>query len=87
MIRKELLDMLICPASRAPLELAPQALIDLLNRRREAGQLHCQSGQLLSEPLDGGLVARGGEVLYPIIDGIPVLLLDEAIPLAQLDAE
>jgi uncharacterized protein YbaR (Trm112 family) len=38
---------------------------------------------VLETPLDGGLVRADGQVLYPIIDRIPVLLVDEGILLAQ----
>jgi uncharacterized protein YbaR (Trm112 family) len=34
--------------------------------------------------LDGGLLKASGDVIYPIVDGIPVLVRDEAIPLDQL---
>ena len=36
------------------------------------------------ETIDGGLVRAAGDVLYPIVDQIPVLLVDESIALSQL---
>jgi uncharacterized protein YbaR (Trm112 family) len=32
-------------------------------------------------PLESGLVPEEGNVIYPVRDGIPVLLTQEAIPL------
>ena len=40
--------------------------------------------QTFDQLLDGGLLRGDKTFLYPIHDGIPVLLADEAIPLAQL---
>ena len=33
--------------------------------------------------IDGGLMRARGDLLYPIIDGIPMLLRDEAIEIDQ----
>jgi len=37
----------------------------------------------VDQPIGGGLLRSDNSLLYPIIGGIPVLLADEAIPLAQ----
>ena len=33
--------------------------------------------------LEGGLLRADGKVVYPIRNGIPVMLIDEAIPLGE----
>jgi uncharacterized protein YbaR (Trm112 family) len=38
---------------------------------------------VVEKPLDGGLVREGGDVVYPIVDEIPVLLKDEAIEISM----
>ena len=43
-----------------------------------------QAGRPVEQPLAGGLVRTDDALLYPIVDDIPVLLADEAIPLGQL---
>jgi uncharacterized protein YbaR (Trm112 family) len=81
MIDKDLLKILVCPENRTPLRLADESLVDRLNRAAAAGMLKNRVGQPVQSPLEGGLVREDGTLFYPIIDGIPVLLLDEAIPL------
>jgi uncharacterized protein YbaR (Trm112 family) len=83
MISKELLDILVCPESRTPLALAEGTVVERLNQAIQAGQLRSRCGQKVERRLDGGLVRQDGTLLYPIIDGIPVMLMDEAIPLDQ----
>jgi len=81
MIDKDLLKILVCPENRTPLCLADKSLVDRLNRAAAAGRLKNRVGQPVLSPLEAGLVREDGALFYPIIDGIPVLLIDEAIPL------
>lgn len=84
MIDKELLDLLVCPLDRTPLRLADDVLIGRLNEAIRAGRVRNRIGQPVEQPVEGGLVRADNALLYPIIDEIPVLLADEAIPLDQL---
>ena len=81
MIDKELLDILACPENKTPVRLADQALIDDLNRRIEAGEIKNRGGKAVEKKIDGGLIREDGAYLYPIEDDIPIMLIDEAIPL------
>jgi uncharacterized protein YbaR (Trm112 family) len=83
MIRSELLKMLVCPETQSPLSIASGDLIARLNRAIARGQLMNKAGQPLKKPLDGGLVRADQRVLYPIMDEIPMMLVDESIPLDQ----
>ncbi|HVC99101.1 MAG TPA: Trm112 family protein [Pirellulales bacterium] len=83
MIGKELLDILVCPQDRTSLELADPDLVAKLNRSIAAGVLMNMAGEKVEQPLDGGLVREDGTLLYPIVDGIPVMLVDEAIRLPK----
>lgn len=78
----ELLKILCCPETHQELRLAEPALIEKLNRQITTGELRNRAGKPATEKLDGGLVRADGKFLYPIRQKIPVLLVDEAIPLA-----
>ena len=81
MIDQELLDILACPEDKTPDKLADDNLVAEINRRIEAGSLKNRAGNSLEKPIDGGLVREDGKYLYPIEDEIPIMLIDEAIPL------
>ena len=81
MIDKELLDILACPEDKTPVRLADQALIDEINRRIDKGLVKNRAGNGVEKAIDGGLVREDNAYLYPIEDDIPIMLIDEAIPL------
>jgi uncharacterized protein YbaR (Trm112 family) len=84
MLRGEALATLCCPEDRSTLSRASPSLIAEINTVIRRGQLRNRAGQVIEHVLDGGLTRVKGDVIYPIIEGIPVLVRDEAIPLAQL---
>jgi uncharacterized protein YbaR (Trm112 family) len=81
MIREDILKILVCPEERRPLAWAESGLVNSLNQRIEKGELKNRAGKPVSSKLTGGLVRAGGDLLYPVIDDIPILLPEEAIPL------
>jgi uncharacterized protein YbaR (Trm112 family) len=59
-------------------------LLARINRAIAAGRVKNRAGRPMEHPLAGGLVRKDQTLLYPIVDDIPVLLADEAIPLAEI---
>ncbi|MHB1037592.1 MAG: Trm112 family protein [Pirellulales bacterium] len=84
MLSKDLLETLVCPESRTPLRLADEGLLAKLNQAVAAGRLKTRGGRPVAEPLAAGLVRADRTLFYPIVDDIPVMLVDEAIPLDQV---
>lgn len=81
MIDQELLDILVCPETKVALTVADEALIKSLNEKREAGELKNRAGQPVKDAFEAGLVREDGKYLYMIQQDIPIMLIDEAIPL------
>jgi len=81
MIDPELLKIMCCPETHQPIALAEPSLIEKLNQLIAAGQLKNRADQPVKEKIDGGLVREDKRFLYPIRGNIPIMLIDEAIPL------
>jgi len=81
MIDPELLKILCCPETHQSVAVADPSLIKELNVQIASGQLRNRAGQSVTEQIEGGLLRADGKVLYPIRSHIPVMLIDEAIPL------
>ena len=83
-MRQALLDILVCPETRQPVHLAETQLLDRLNRRIGQGRLTNLGGTPITAPLEAALVREDGQYCYPIRADIPVMLVDEAIPLGDV---
>ena len=82
---RTLLEILCCPATRTPLEFLPERELALLNERIAAGRIKNRDEAVVAELMAEALVTRTGKLVYPIRDGVPVLLEDQAMPLQQLE--
>ena len=79
MISRELLLMLRCPETLQELSEASPELLAAVETRRKAGRLHHPSGKTVEGSFESLLVRQDARIAYPVRDGIPLLLLDEAI--------
>lgn len=77
----ELLEILVCPQSRAPLTvvtLPASVRQELVARYRE----HFRD----EEPqVEEGLYCAESGLVYPIVSDIPIMLVDEALPASVLE--
>lgn len=80
-IDPELLSILACPETRESLRLASAEELAAANARIAQGGLENHGGERVTEALTAGLMRADGKRLYPIREGIPVLLVDEGIDL------
>ena len=81
---KKLLAILCCPSTQEGLNLASHDLLASVNKAIRTGNLTNRDGVLLDIPLTDALVTDDGKLLYPVTDGIPVLLEGESITLEQI---
>ena len=77
----EFLKILVCPKTKKPLREATQEELAQVNQAIAQGQTQNDAGDKVDQPLESGLIPEEGNVIYPVRDGIPVLLTAEAIPL------
>ena len=82
MVDPELLKVLCCPETHQELRPASPALVEELNKKIMSAGLLNRKGRPVSEKLVDGLVRADAKFLYPIRNNIPVMLVDEGIPLA-----
>ncbi len=83
MIPDELLEMLVCPEDRSPVSIASSELVARINQAIDRRAVKNRADRVLDRPLEGGLLRGDQTVLYPIVDAIPMMLVDEGIPLGQ----
>lgn len=81
---KRLLDIVCCPVTKLPLQLLDSDRLTQLNAAISAGGLRNCGDQPLSGNLSEALVTRDGRLVYPVRDGIPVLLEEESIDWQRL---
>jgi uncharacterized protein YbaR (Trm112 family) len=84
MLNQEQLSRLRCPESRQTLKYAEAQVVAKLNESITSGALRNRADQVLDRKLDAGLIREDGSLLYPVIDQIPILIIDEAIELHQV---
>jgi len=83
-VDKDLLAILCCPETKLDVSLADDALINKLNDAVGRGVLKNKVQKPVAELLDGGLIRSDRKILYPIREDIPVMLIEEGIPLDQV---
>lgn len=81
---KKLLSILCCPVTHKGLSLARADLLKSLNLAIAAGKLLNRDGEVVAGNLTEALVTDDGKTLYPVNDGIPVLLEGASVSLDQM---
>jgi uncharacterized protein len=84
-IPDHLLDILCCPVSHEPLLPLSKEKLKKLNLAIDAGDVQYVDHKPVTAALKAALITRNHKVVYPIEDGIPVLLPERGIGTTQLD--
>jgi len=79
MIAPEFLAMLICPTTRQQLRAASVTELEAVNDAIAGGGVCNRGGRSVDGPLSAALATSDGAWLYPVLDGIPILLESEGI--------
>lgn len=80
-ISPELLEILVCPETRQKVRPAEPEVRSRLVALQEAGSLTNRAGRKVEGRIQDVLVREDGQFAYLIVDGIPVMLIEEAIAL------
>ncbi len=84
-MEKRLLSILRCPVTHKGLALAKSDTLDRVNAAIGAGGVTNRDGTVLTDSLSEALVTDDDKLLYPIVNGIPVLLEGESIRLSDVE--
>lgn len=87
MITKELLDILCCPETKQDIQYIEGEVIEKINKKIKSGLLKNRNAEIVKEPIDAGLLRQDRKYIYPIKDGIPIMLIEEAIPFEEFDTK
>ena len=78
-----LLEILVCPETKQSLHMAELSLLERLNASISDGSVTNRRGDLVSTLIEEGLVREDRDMLYPVRDDIPIMLIDESISLSE----
>ena len=81
---KRMLSFLRCPVTHKGLAQARNETLQTVNSAIDSGGVNCRDGRQLSEHLADALITDDGKILYPVADGIPVLLEGASVNMEQL---
>lgn len=82
-IDPSLLAILCCPETKQPVSLIDEEQLTTINQKIDRGLLKNKSGCQVKERLDGALLRSDKNLIYPIREHIPIMLIEEGIPLDQ----
>ncbi|MDG2155602.1 MAG: Trm112 family protein [Gammaproteobacteria bacterium] len=81
-----LLNILCCPITHKSLSVVAADQLAGLNEDIARGELFTRGGVCVDKPMHEALLTACGRWVYPVIDGVPVLLEDSCVDLASQSA-
>ena len=82
----KLLNILCCPITHKSLSVVSADQLAGLNEGIARGELFTRGGDCADQPMHEALLTEDGRLVYPVVDGVPVLLEDSCIDLASHSA-
>ena len=80
-VATDLVEILVCPETKQPVRLATAAELANVNAKISSGALRNRGGEPVKIALVEALIREDGRILYPVDDGIPVMLVEESVEL------
>ena len=84
-LNPKLLDILCCPATHVPLRELDKKHLAQVNQAIAAGEVDTVAHTKVAQALEQALITQDGKLIYPVVDGIPHLLREEAIATLQFN--
>jgi uncharacterized protein YbaR (Trm112 family) len=84
MVDASLVAIMVCPETHQSLTIADEATVQKVNTAIAGGSLKNRDGETIHEPIQAALLREDGKYLYVVRDDIPVMLIGEAVALADL---
>lgn len=78
-IDEEFLQKLRCPRTHKPMRMLPAERLAALNAAIAAGTVATLGGRAVRAPIAEAIGPPDEPFVYPVDDGIPILLADEAV--------
>ena len=78
-VATDLVEILVCPETKQPVRLATAPELAGVNEKIRAGTMRNRGGEAVKTELVEALIREDGRILYPVDDGIPVMLVEESI--------
>ncbi|MCU0229263.1 MAG: hypothetical protein MUF01_16660 [Bryobacterales bacterium] len=83
-VSKDLVDILCCPVTKTPVRLATPEELATLNAAIALGKVKHADGSTVDAALEEALITEDKASVYKVLDSIPIMLKEQAIPLAEL---
>lgn len=79
-VSKDLVDILCCPVTKVPVRLMSAGELESLNQAIGGGTVKHADGSTVDTPLEEALITEDGVSIYKVLESIPIMLKDQAIP-------
>ncbi len=83
-IDKKLLEILVCPTTKVPVKVLAKDRLAILNRAIDSGEIKRVDGEPVVAALSEALITTDSRTIYPVDDGIPIMLEEQGITADQV---
>ena len=81
---QELLNILCCPKTKVKVDLMADNEMAKWNEAIKENKIKHVDGAIVKKALTEALITEDRQTIYRVDDGIPIMLIDQGIPVSQL---